>query len=72
MVSIDYVFPVGSGEGSMQCINVSIIDDALLEGNETFIIELMASDVDVLTPANITIVTITSVDGNNYDHNIMH
>ena len=47
----------------MQCLAVSIIDDLLFEGNETFTIELTTLDENVELGDNITTVTIISEDG---------
>ena len=63
---MDLVFTAGSSNGSKQCINVTIIDDMVLETNEIFTITLersIASSVYVVALGNnVTGVTITDTD----------
>ena len=61
---MDLVFTAGSSNGSMQCVNVTIIDDMVVETNEIFTIRLdksIASSV-VALGNNVTGVTITDTD----------
>ena len=64
MLSMNIRFPVGARHNDMECVDVSITDDNVLESNETFILELTSTDLSVLTIDNITVITITSEDGN--------
>ena len=40
-------FTKGSIKGDRQCFNITIVDDLLLEGNETFIINVQADAEDI-------------------------
>ena len=51
MVDTVVVFPEGSTSGHRQCINVTVLDDDVIEGTETF--TLQASTVE--TPSLIVI-----------------
>ena len=56
-------FAEGSIDGAVQCVNISIIDDLALEGNETFAASLTVTS-DVVTLGNShTLITITDDDG---------
>ena len=48
--------------GTMQCIDVYIIDDSILEENETFTVTLNTSSSVVMLGTNVTTVTITDND----------
>ena len=68
-VSMDVVFPAGTSNGGMQCIDVTIIDDSEMEGDETFTVALSTSS-PVVTFGNavtlenaVTTITITDNDG---------
>ena len=70
MEDIDYIFvpsdvtyPSGSTDGTPNCVNISITDDAALEGNQTFIVMLTTSDPDVLLGNDLTITSISDDDG---------
>ena len=39
MLDTVVVFPSGSTSGDMQCINVTILDDDVIEGTETFTVQ---------------------------------
>lgn len=45
-----------------QCQIIPVINDAILENNETFLINLNASDPDVLLENNSATITITNDD----------
>ena len=63
-VSMDVVFPAGTSNGDMQCIDVTIIDDSEMEGDETFTVALTTSSPVVMTLGNaVTTITITDNDG---------
>ena len=55
-------FPSGSNSSSI-CENVTIINDNVLEGEETFSIELTSMDTAVILGNNRTVITITDNDG---------
>ena len=61
-ISSDEVFPSGSTDGTM-CVNITILDDTALEGNQSFTLTLTTSDPDVVLGNNVTIITITDNDG---------
>ena len=61
-VSIDLVFTAGTSNGTVQCINVAIIDDSLVESNETFTVILATSNSVVELGNNLTTITITDTD----------
>ena len=42
------VFPAGTSDGDRQCVNVTILQDDIIEGTETFF--LQASPVDEALP----------------------
>ena len=62
-VSSDEVFPSGSTDGAMKCVNITILDDITVEGNHSFTVTLTTSDPDVMLGNNVTIITITENDG---------
>jgi hypothetical protein len=37
---MDVVFPAGTSNGAMQCVNITITDDSAVEGDETFTVSL--------------------------------
>lgn len=55
-------FPVGSATGEMKCLNVSIIDDDVLEDTEAFLVVMNTSDPNVMIATNITVL-ISDNDG---------
>ena len=60
-VSMDLVFTAGTSNGTMQCLNVTIIDtEATVEYNETFIVTLSS---DMEQEDYETTVTIVDVNG---------
>ncbi len=42
MVSQPVTFPVGSGVGSQQCIDIGVVNDNIIEANEQFSLSLEA------------------------------
>ena len=62
-VTMDVVFPAGSSNGAMQCIDVSITDDSAVEGDETFTVALTTSSAIVTLGNALTTITITNTDG---------
>ena len=59
---MDLVFTAGTSNGTMQCINVAIFDDSLVESNETFTVTLTTSNSVVELGENLTTITITDTD----------
>jgi len=57
-ISSDKTFPSGSISNTTLCVNISILEDTLLEDNETFTLTLTASDPHVLLANNVTSITI--------------
>ncbi len=49
----------GSTDNAVRCITVSILEDAALEGNQTFTVMLSTSDPDVMLGISMTTVIIT-------------
>lgn len=52
-----------TGNTTSQCIEIYIVDDEALEGNQTFIVFLNSSDSGVLLDNSVTTVTILDNDG---------
>jgi len=48
---------------SVKCVNISLLNDEALEGNQTFIVALTTSDPDVALGSNTTIISIMDDDG---------
>ena len=65
-ISTVITFSVGSIDAEAQCLNVTIIEDALVEGNETFFVTLtlLTTELNVTTENDVTVVTITDNEGN--------
>ena len=42
------VFPEGSTAGDVQCVNITILDDDMLEGTESFTLQASAVDTNSL------------------------
>ena len=61
-VPMDLVFTAGTSNGTMQCIDVTIFDDLLVESNETFTVILTTSNSVVELGNNLTTITITDTD----------
>ena len=61
-MSADLVFTAGSSNGDMQCIDVDIIDDIIVETIETFTVTLTTASSVVALGNNVTRVTITDTD----------
>lgn len=55
------IFPIGSTNGSVQCINISIIDDDEIEGDETF--EITIFSFTVMIRNQQTVITIIDNEG---------
>ena len=57
------IFSLGSSDGAMRCENVTIIDDSVLEGDQSFTLTLNASDPSVILSTPMTTIIITDDDG---------
>ena len=57
------MFISGSANNATQCVNISIVDDDALEGNQTFLLSLTTSDSRVIVGTNLTTITIKDNDG---------
>ena len=56
------IFTSGSTDNATRCVDIAIIDDDALEGNQTFIVVLNTSDPDVIFLNNETAITIRDDD----------
>ena len=66
MTSTMLTFPAGSSDGDMsQCVDVTITEDTLVEGDEAFAVTLtlQTTGVGVTTGNSTTTVTITDNEG---------
>jgi hypothetical protein len=70
MAGVDYTsisevktFSSGSPDSAARCVNIPILDDGALEGNETFTLTLTTSDPDVMLGNNVTTITIIDNEG---------
>ena len=60
---IDKIFMSGSRSESAECINITITEDDVLEGSQTFIVLLSTFDRNVIITGNSTVITILDDDG---------
>ena len=60
--SSDVTFSFGSTDSSLGCVNITILDDAALDGNKAFTVTLTTSDPDVLLGNSLTVITIVDDD----------
>ena len=63
MISAPLQFPVNSDDGDIQCENITITDDTLFEGNETFTVTLTTSTPRVDIMNDETSITIIDNEG---------
>ena len=61
-ISSHLTFPTGSVAGDMLCVNISIVNDVLFEGDETFTVLLTVNTAGVSEGNAVTIVTIRDDD----------
>ena len=61
--SMEISFPEQSMDGNILCINVSIVDDTALEGDETFTVSLTVTSGGTIVGNNMTTITIIDNDG---------
>ena len=59
------VFPVGASDGDRQCINVTILQDDMVEGTETFFLQALhvdeATSLIVIDPS-LSLTTVSIAD----------
>ena len=62
--SSHHMFASGSSDGTTECVNIMIVDDDALEGNQTFTVSLRTADTndEVMVVANLTRITIIDDD----------
>ena len=62
--SSDHIFASGSPSGTTECVDIMIVDDDALEGNQTFTVTLITQDPnnEVMVVANLTRIMITDND----------
>ena len=56
------LFVAGSTDTATRCVNITILDDTALEGDQTFILALFTSDPNVLLGNDMTLITIEDND----------
>jgi hypothetical protein len=57
------IFTSGSPDGASRCVDIPILDDGALEGEQTFTLTLTTSDPDVMLGNNVTTITIIDNEG---------
>ena len=63
MMASSLEFPAESDDGATQCIDVSIMEDTVFEGDETFTVTLSSTNPRVMLENDETTVTITDDEG---------
>ena len=63
MANMDLTFPTNSGINNTQCLDVTITEDTVLEGAETFTVTLTTADTVVMLGNNEITVTIIDNEG---------
>ena len=61
-VDTNLVFTSGSENNATECVNISIVDDGALEGDQHLSLALSTTDTDVVVAGNMTLITITDND----------
>ena len=64
-ISTTTTFAAGSTDAETQCLNVTITEDALVEGDETFIVTmtLLTTGVGVTTENDMSAITVMDNEG---------
>ncbi len=62
-VSTLMTFISGATNSAVQCVDISILEDDALEGNQTFTVTLTTPDLDVMLGNDMNTITITDNDG---------
>lgn len=55
-------FPIGSMNSATLCVNITIVDDEVLEENQEFFVSLSTKDPGVILESSETIITIMDND----------
>ena len=63
-ISSDEVFPSESTDNATACVNITILDDDILEGDHAFTVTLTTLDPDVMLGNYETTITIIDNEGN--------
>ncbi len=67
-MSPDEIFTSGSIDNATRCVNISILDDDSLEGDQTFTLTLTSVDfIDVMLGTDMTTITIVDNDGGGHN-----
>ncbi len=64
MMDVDISFSPGQ---TSECINITIIDDEIVEGSQFFSLIMISQDIGVIFGNNITIVSISDNDSKTED-----
>ncbi len=62
-LSSDMIFTSGSTDNTVVCVDINILEDDALEGNQTFVATLTTLDLDAILGNIETTTTITDNDG---------
>ena len=63
IATVHWVFTAGSQAGDTHCVEIVIIDDGYVEGDEYFAVNLTTSDEDVKLKINYAAIRILDDDG---------
>ncbi len=63
-VSLSMSFISGSTDNDVRCVNITILDDDSLEGNQTFTLTVTTPDPDVMLGSGTITITIIDNDSN--------
>ncbi len=62
-LSTDVIFTSGSTDNDVSCVNITILEDYVLEGYQTFTLTLTTSDSDVVLGTEKAMIIILDNDG---------
>ena len=65
MTTMNLTFPISSMDTDTECLNITIMEDTLVEGEETFTVTL-TTGLGVTTGTDVTTVTIMDNEGISY------
>jgi hypothetical protein len=57
------IFTSGSPDGATRCVDIPILNDGTLEGEQTFTLTLTTSDPEVMLGNNVTTIIIIDNEG---------
>lgn len=66
-ISSDEVFTSGPTDNATRCVDITLLPEDPLEGDQTFTVMLTTSDPDVMLGTSVTTITIINDDGNHLD-----